>query len=64
MSKRVDKEWEVEATIEIKTSFICESKEEAEEIANRYLSELCQDLYPDCSSNSYEIESIYSYSED
>jgi len=26
----MDKEWEVEASIEIKTSFWCETKEEAE----------------------------------
>ena len=26
----MDKEWEVEATIEIKTSFFCDTKEEAE----------------------------------
>ena len=64
MSKRADKEWEVEATIEIRTSFFCDTKEEAEEEAHRYLSELCQSLYPDCCSNSYEIENIYSYSED
>ena len=59
-----DKEWEVEATIEIRTSFICDTKEEAEKEANKYLTELCQDLYPDCSSNNYEIENIYSYNED
>lgn len=27
---RSDKEWEVEATIEIRTSFFCDTKEEAE----------------------------------
>lgn len=59
----MDEEWEVEATIEIKTSFYCTTKEEAEKMANEYLSELCQSLYPDCCSNSYEIENIYSYSE-
>lgn len=59
-----DKEWEVEATIEIKTSFLCNTKEEAEKEAHKYLSKLCQGLYPDCCSNSYEIESIYSYTED
>jgi len=58
-----DKEWEVEATIEIKTSFLCDTKEEAEKMANEYLTELCTGLYPDCCSNSYEIESIYSYTE-
>ena len=26
----MDKEWEVEATIEIRTSFFCDTKEEAE----------------------------------
>ena len=59
----IDKEWEVEATIEIKTSFYCDTKKEAEEEAHKYLSELCQGLYPDCCSNSYEIENIYSYTE-
>ena len=59
-----DKEWEVEATIEIRTSFFCDTKEEAEKEAHKYLSELCQGLYPDCCSNSYEIENIYSYTED
>ena len=61
---RMDKEWEVEATIEIKTSFFCETKEEAEKEAHKYLEELCTGLYPDCCSNSYEINDIYSYSED
>ncbi len=60
----MDKEWEVEATIEIRTSFCCDTKEEAEKTAHEYLSEICQDLYPECCSNSYEIEDIYSYSED
>lgn len=60
----MNKEWEVEAAIQIKTSFYCNTKEEAEKEAHKYLSELCQDLYPDCCSNSYEIEDIYSYSED
>lgn len=60
----MDKEWDVEATIEIKTSFCCDTKEEAEEMAHEYLSKLCQGLYPDCCSNSYEIENVYSYSED
>jgi len=59
-----DKEWEVEATIEIRTSFFCDTKEEAEKLANEYLSELCTGLYPDCCSNSYEIDNVYSYSED
>lgn len=59
-----DKEWEVEASIEIKTSFWCKTKEEAEKKANDYLTQLCQGLYPDCCSNSYEIDDIYSYSED
>ena len=59
-----DKEWEVEATIEIKTSFFCDTKEEAEKEAKKYLEKLCQGLYPDCDSNSYEIENIYSYTED
>lgn len=58
-----DKEWEVEATIEIRTSFFCDTKEEAEKLAHNYLEELCTGLYPDCCSNSYEIENIYSYSE-
>ena len=43
----MDKEWEVEATIEIKTSFWCKTKEEAEKEAHKYLSELCQGLYPE-----------------
>ena len=51
-----DKEWEVEATIEIRTSFFCDTKEEAEKEAHKYLEELCTGLYPDCCSNSYEIE--------
>ena len=51
----MSKEWEVEATIEIKTSFYCDTREKAEKEANKYLSELCQGLYPDCCSNSYEI---------
>jgi len=59
-----DKEWEVTATIEIRTSFFADTKEEAEKEAHEYLSELCQGLYPDCDSNSYEIEDIYSYDED
>lgn len=59
-----DKEWEVEATIEIRTSVCCDTKEKAEKMAHEYLSELCQSLYPDCCSNNYEIEAIYSYSED
>lgn len=59
-----DKDWEVEATIEIKTSFFCGTKEEAEKEAHKYLSKLCQCLYPDCDSNSYEINNIYSYTED
>lgn len=60
----LDKEWVVEATIEIRTSFYCDTKEEAEKEADDYLSELCQSLYPDCCSNSYEIENVYSFSED
>jgi hypothetical protein len=60
----MDKEWEVEATIEIRTSIFCDTKEEAEKEAHKYLTELCQGLYPECCSNSYEIENIYSYSED
>ena len=59
-----DKEWEVEATIEIKTSFFCATKEEAEKEAHKHLQKLCQDLYPDCCSNSYEINDICSYTED
>ena len=60
----MNKEWEVEATIEIKTSFFCKTKEEAEEEARKYLSELCQSLYPECDSNNYEIENVYIYEED
>ena len=60
----MDKEWEVEATIEIKTSFFCDTKEEAEKSAHKYLEKLCTSLYPDCCSNSYEINEIYSYSEE
>lgn len=59
-----DKEWEVEAIIKIRTSVFFDTKEEAEKEVHKYLSELCQSLYPDCSPNSYEIESIYSYSDD
>ena len=59
----MDKVWEVEATVEIKTSFYCNTKEEAEKAANEYLTELCQGLYPDACSNSYEIENIYTYDE-
>lgn len=60
----MDKEWIVEATIKIRTSFYCDTKEKAEKETHKYLSELCQDLYPDCCSDSYEIENIYSYTED
>ena len=60
----MDKEWEVEYTIEGKTSFFCNTKEEADKMAHDYLSELCQGLYPDCCSNSYEIEDICSYTDD
>ena len=60
----MNKEWEVEASMEIRTSFWCETKEEAEKMANDYLTQLCQGLYPDCCSNSYEIDNIYSYTED
>ena len=60
----LDKEWEVEATIEIRTSFYCDTKQEAEKAAHKYLSELCQSLYPDCCSNSYDIVDIYTYAED
>lgn len=60
----MDKEWEVEYTIEGKTSFFCKTKQEAEKKAHDYLSELCQGLYPDCCSNSYKIEDIYSYTDD
>ena len=59
-----DKEWEVEATIEIRTSFFCDTKEEAEKMAHDYLSKLCTGLYSDCCSNSYEIENIYSSADD
>ncbi len=52
------REWEVSATIEIKTSVFCDTKEEAEEEARKYLSEICRGLYPDCCSNSYEINDI------
>ena len=62
--KTRDKEWEVEATIEIKTSYFCETKEEAEKLAHEYLTELCIGLYPDCDSNSYEIENVYTYEEE
>ena len=60
----MDKEWEVEASIEIKTSFWCKTREEAEKLANDYLTQLCRGLYPDCYSNSYEIDNIYSYTDD
>ena len=60
----MNKEWVVEATIDIRTSLFCDTKEEAGKRAHEYLSELCQSLYPDCCSNDYEIENIYSYSED
>lgn len=60
----LDKEWEVEATIEIRTTVYCDTKEEAEKEADNYLSELCQGLYPDCDPNGYEIENVYSFSED
>ena len=59
----MDKEWEVEFTIEGRVSFYCDTKEEAKKLADEYISELCQGLYPDCCSNSYEITDIYSYSE-
>ena len=60
----MDKEWEVEATIEIKTSFYCDTKEEAEKMAHEYLSELCRGLCPECDSNDYEINDIYTYDEE
>lgn len=60
----MDKEWEVEFTIEGKISFFCNTKEEAVKMAQDYLPELCQDLYPLCCSNSYEIENVYSYTGD
>lgn len=60
----MSKEWEIEASIEIKTSFVCDTREEAEKEAHKYLSELCKSLYPDCCSNNYEIENIYSYLEE
>ena len=56
----MSKEWTVEATVEIKTFFHCDTKEEAEKMAHECLSELCQFLYPDCCSNNYEIEAVYS----
>lgn len=59
-----NKEWEIEATIQIRTSYFGRTKEEAEKKAHEYLSELCQSLYPDCCSNDYEIENIYTYEED
>lgn len=57
------KEWIVDFTIEGRTSFFCNNKEDAEKEAEEYLSELCQSLYPDCDSNNYEIEEIFSYDE-
>ena len=60
----MNKEWEVEATIEIRTSFFCKTKEEAEEEARKYLSELCQSLYPECCSNDYNIDNVYTYEEE
>ena len=60
----MNKEWEVEATIEIRTSFFCKTKEEAEEEAHKYLSELCQSLYPECCSNDYNIDNVYTYEEE
>ena len=59
-----DKEWEVEATIEIRTSFFLRHKGRSKKEAHKYLEELCTGLYPDCCSNSYEIEDVYSYTED
>ena len=50
------KEWEIEFTINGKTSFFCATKEEAEKMAHDYLSKL---LYPDCRDSSYEIKNIY-----
>lgn len=49
-------EWEVEFTLAAKgkTSFFCDTKEEAEEMAHNYFSYL---LYPDCRP-SYEIKGI------
>lgn len=41
-----DKKWEVKATIEITTIFLCDTKKEAEKEAYKYLSELCQGLCP------------------
>lgn len=56
----MNKEWELRATIKIKTSFTCNTKEEAEEIARKYLSRLQLLLYPDYCSTNYEIQSIES----
>ena len=55
----MSKEWIVEFTIEGRTSFFYDTKEEAEKEAHKYLSELCQGLYPECCSNDYEIENIH-----
>ena len=61
--KEKNKEWQVEFTLEGRTSFYCETKEEAEKCAHEYLSGLAQSLYPDMCSNNYEIQEIYTYDE-
>lgn len=57
------KEWNVDFTIEGRTSFFYETKEEAEKEVKKYLSELCRSLYPGCCSD-YEINEIYTYDEE
>ena len=42
----IDKTWEVKTTIEIRTSFLCDTREEVEKEAYKYLSELCRGFYP------------------
>lgn len=57
----MNKEWEVKATIEIRKSFFCETKKEAEEEARKYLSKLCHGLYLECCSTDYNIDNAYTY---
>ena len=57
------KEWNVDFTIEGRTSFFYGTKEEAEKEAKKYLSELSLSLYPECDAY-YEINDIYTYDEE
>ncbi len=57
-------DWHVTYSIQGRTTFYCDTKEEAEMLANGYLSQVCRGLYPDCCCNDYEIEEIYTYDDE